>query len=315
MKVCPVLVFISYALKLIITYHCYYGYIGDYTLEEQSENYLNILTPDPIVHNIWMLIYILELVFILNLFTKNNEIYINKKEITLWWIIKCIFESVSVLAICYDYIILSVATTTFLWASCYVFYMYALQFKASIVTINNNIDRTKITNYLIFYYPAAVHMAWTTMVLVQSWNTLSAYLQPGTQGLLCQFTTAIVSLCVISSFGAVCSLSDNPDPIVALVVTWLCVCVCASLKIDNHINNFDYGSSKIMIFPVFHVCMLLTFTFFMFFINSLCVCVYRLFVKPHTPTHAHTQTTLYDLRVPSDMATQPDTSRPIQVYV
>eukprot|EP00919_Chromeraceae_sp_WS-2016_P066117 GHVR01156402.1.p1 GENE.GHVR01156402.1~~GHVR01156402.1.p1 ORF type:complete len:338 (+),score=75.66 GHVR01156402.1:54-1067(+) len=288
-KCCALTNLIAWLLKLGLTYFFAFGYGGGYSLVQQSEYYQNLLTPVPFVHYIWMAIYYFELLFIIHQFLPCSDI--GRKEVSLWWIFTCINESLAVISICYDYILLSVLFHTLLVISCYVLYLYANKYKTSIVRTDGRVDRAKLASYLFFYLPTAIHLAWVTIVLVQCMNILSVYfsniytpedtsINARATGVLCQFATALISLCVLSSYGSVHSFTDDPDPIIGLVVSWYTCGVYASLRRPHLSLIVTFNEWWFLVCGTLsHVLLLISIVFFILGIHSVCVCVYKMFYK------------------------------------
>lgn len=164
---------IAFIFVIIINYTANAGLINGQTVGDISAQYETLFTPAGYAFSIWGLIYLMISGFVIyqarGLFKKvDNDNFI--LQISRWFVVSCIANSIWIMAWIHDYIGLSVILITI------------LLFSLIKIVVNTNMERwdAPFPKILLLWWPFCLYSGWITVAIIAN---ISAYLtKVGWQG-------------------------------------------------------------------------------------------------------------------------------------
>jgi hypothetical protein len=212
------------AITLVMNYLSNTGYFNGNTMKTVSDRYHNLFTPAPYAFSIWGLIYLFLLVFIIYSFIilkREKESHIIS-EISIWFIITCIANSLWVVAWLYDHIGISVLL------------MLILLLALVKIILNTKAELTNPPFRIVacVWWPYTIYAGWISVALIADIAAFLTKIQWSGFG-FSESAWAIIMIVIAGMLYLFITWKRNMREY-ALVGTWALIAVAIANKENHH---------------------------------------------------------------------------------
>lgn len=211
------------AITLVMNYLSNTGYFYGNTMKTVSDRYHNLFTPAPYAFSIWGLIYLFLIAFIIYSFVvlkreKESRIIL---QVSIWFIVTCIANSLWVVAWLYDYIGISVLL------------MLILLVALAKIILNTKAELTNPPFRIVacVWWPFTMYAGWISVALIANIAAFFTKIQWSGFG-ISESAWAIIMIVIAGSLYLFLTWKRNMREY-ALVGTWALIAVAMASK-ENH---------------------------------------------------------------------------------